>query len=107
GSARSLRVQGARSDRLCHLLRFLAVHAPVLELDHGVLALAAQALEVVARSLPQRALHDLVLDAHLVERALDAPARMALQLHPDVRAPMELHRHARTIALCGRSSSTG
>src|SRR4051812_34620844 len=39
-------------------------------------------------------LHDLVLDSRLVERLLHAPARVATELDPEVRAAVELHCHA-------------
>ena len=61
-------------------------------------------LPLLALPAAQRPLHDLVGDALLVERALHAPARVALELHPHVRAPVELDRHRPTILLCGPSS---
>src|SRR5205085_769874 len=65
----------------------------VLELDHRVLPLAGQALEVVALAAHERSLHEVVLDPHVVERLLDAPARVALDLHEHVRTAVELDRH--------------
>ena len=93
--------QLARPDPLRHVLRLGAVDAAVLELDHGVLALAAEALEVVALARAQRALHELVLDALLVERLLHAPAGMRSELGPDVGTAMELDGHARIVAHAG------
>src|SRR4029078_11854152 len=74
----------------------LAVDRAVLELDHGVLALAAETFEVVALAGPQRALDELILAPRIVERLLDLPARMARDLRPRVRAAMQSERHGPT-----------
>src|SRR5690349_19776370 len=63
------------ADARLHVLGLLAVHAAVLELDDGVLPLPAQPLELVALAPAHGACDQLVLDALLVERLLDAPAR--------------------------------
>ena len=76
-----------------HVLRVLAIDRPVLELDHRILALTAQALDVVPLSAKERPLHDLVVDPLLVERALDTPARVPLDLDPHVWAAVELDGH--------------
>src|SRR5439155_16038995 len=80
-----------RLDRLGHLLRLLAVDGAVLELDHRILLLARELLDRVALAIRMR--DDDVVDARLVERLLHAPAGMAADLDPEVRAPVELHGH--------------
>jgi hypothetical protein len=92
--------QLARPDSRSHLLRLLAVHGSVLELDHRVLALAAQLLQLVALAAAKRSLDQLVLDALIVQSLLYAPAGMALQLDPDVRAAVKLDGHVPTITRC-------
>src|SRR5262245_14459312 len=102
----ALLVEPARADRLRHLLRLLAVDRAVLELDHRVGALPGDLLDLAPVLAQERPLHHVVLDPLLVERALHLPARMTPELHPNVRAPMELDRHRPTILPCARSSST-
>ena len=84
---------GARRDRRRHVLRVLAVDRAVLELDHRVLPLSAQLLELVATALPERPLHDLVLGTGGVQCLLHPPAWMPVDLHPHVRAAVELDGH--------------
>src|SRR5689334_17550711 len=62
GGRRPLGVELPGGDRGAHVLGLLAVDRAVLELDHGVLALAAETFEVVALAGPQRALDELILD---------------------------------------------
>jgi hypothetical protein len=85
--------QFTSSDPCGHVLGLLAIGRPVLEFDDWILALAAQLLERVALTSTQRSLHDLVLDALLIESLLNLPARMRTDLDPHIRAPMELDRH--------------
>src|SRR3954452_2860046 len=94
--------QAAGLDRRRHLLRLLAVDGAVVELDHGVPRLPGELLERIAVPIP--VLDDLVVDARLVQLALHTPARMPSELHPDVRAPVELDRHGHT--LCSPSART-
>src|SRR3954454_8747944 len=82
---------GADSRR--HVLRFRAVDAPVLELDHGIDTLAAQALKIIAFAAPYRAFDELVVDALLVERPLHSPAGVWLDLEPHVAAAVKLDGH--------------
>src|SRR3954454_1663079 len=78
-----------------HVRRLLAVDAAVLELDHRVLPLPAERLEVVALAAAHRPGDQLVVDALLVERLLDLPTRMGADLQPDIRAAVELDGHDR------------
>src|SRR5437868_936751 len=87
----------AGADPLGHLAGFGPVDAAVLELDHRVLALARDLLELVALPRAQRALDQLVLDALLVERLLHFPAWVRVDLHPLHGAAMELDRHLATL----------
>src|SRR5438876_6348207 len=85
-------------DRLRHVLRLLAVDRTVLELDHRVLPLPGQLLDFVAVARPG-VRNDDVIDPGLVERLLDAPARMAAELRPEVAAPVQLDRHRTSLRL--------
>src|SRR5215204_4666122 len=85
----------ARLDRLAHVVRLLAVDGSVVEFDPRQALLARPLDRVLARAPAEgwALVDDLVLDLCLVERLLDAPARM-LPLYPLVLAAMELDRHA-------------
>ena len=97
----ALRIERARRDRRRHVLRVLAVHRAVLELDHRVLPLSAQLLELVATALPERPLHDLVLGTGGVQCLLHPPAWMPVDLHPHVRAAVELDGHSILVSTGG------
>src|ERR1700710_2277654 len=75
------RAQLAGADPRRHRLRLVPVAGPILELDHRVLALAGESLDLLALAPPQRPLHQLVLDPRLVQCLLHLPARMAVRLH--------------------------
>src|SRR5581483_7672608 len=90
-------VQLTRADPFDHVARLLAVHAAVLELDHRVEALPAEALELVAPTAADGPRDNHVLDARGVELALDTPARMPRDLDPEVRAAMQLDGDDRTL----------
>jgi hypothetical protein len=81
------------SDPVRHLLRLCPVCRPVLELDHGHDPLAGQRLDLRSGPAPHRHLDDLVVDALLVERLLDPPARVSIHLQECQRAPVQLDRH--------------
>src|SRR3954447_19643433 len=98
-ASRRLR-ERARTDPLGHRLRLLAVHGAVLELDPRVLVLARRLDGVGAVAALRRPRGELVLDARLVELALDLPAGVHRDLHPDVLAPVELDRHAVPSSSC-------
>src|SRR5262245_61713675 len=83
----------ACADPRGHLLGLRAIHAAVLELDHGIDPLAAEAFELVALAAANGSLHDLVVDARVVERLLDLPAGMWRDLEPLVAAAMKLDGH--------------
>src|SRR3954467_911004 len=83
----------AGPDPLGHVLGFRAIHAPVLELDHGVLALPRELLDLAP--IPQWFLHHLVVDPLLVQRLLHFPARVRADLDPHQRAAMKLDGHRR------------
>jgi hypothetical protein len=77
-----------------HVLGLRVVDTAVLELNHRIDALAAQTLKVVAFASANRPLHELVVDAPLVERPLHPPASVWLNLEPHVAAAMKLDGHA-------------
>src|SRR5918995_299118 len=96
-SRAALGVQLPGGDRGRHLLGLLAIGRAVLELDHGVLALAGQALEIVALPGAPRALDDLVRDPRPVELLLDPPARVPRELDEHEGAAVQADAHGPTI----------
>src|SRR5262249_54426409 len=88
GALRRLLHQVPLANRPLHLLRLLAIPAAVLEPDRGVLVLARTFGDDGALSRDA-----LVLDPHVHECLLDAPARVAFDPHPLSAAAVELHCH--------------
>ena len=97
-------LQRSRAHARGHVARLLAVDRAVLELDPGVRALPGPLLRLVAVPPAPGHLHDLVLDPRLVERLLDAPARVSAELDPELRAAVELDRHGASLALHPRAA---
>src|SRR5262249_43290381 len=81
------------ADLLSHLARLPAYERPVLELPPRQLRLTGPLHDLLAAAAADRVLDELVLDAVLVERLLDPPARVRADLHPLIAAAMELHGH--------------
>src|SRR5690349_11749688 len=88
GAGAGVLEQLARADLLGHAGGLVAVGAAVLELDRRIFPLPGQALHVVSAPAPHRSLDDHVVDAGLVQRALDLLARMPLELGPHERTPV-------------------
>src|SRR5262245_4873260 len=70
GSAPRDAEQLSGPDLFRHLARLRAIHMAVLEFDHRIHPLTAEAFELVAFAAAERPFHDLVLDSHVVERLL-------------------------------------
>jgi hypothetical protein len=98
--------QLAGPDPRGHVLRLFTVDRAVVELDHRVGALAAQPLEGDTLQAPHGPLDDRVLDSGLVERLLNTPARVPVDLDPHRRTAMELDRHHTTSRVDGGHSTT-
>jgi hypothetical protein len=94
GGAAGLAEQPPRPYPCGHGLGLRVVDTAVLELDHRIDALAAQALKVVAFASANRPLHELVVNALLVERPLHPPARVWRNLEPLVATAVKLDGHA-------------
>src|SRR4051812_20084261 len=86
-------------DLRSHVLRLGSVGRAVLEFDHRQHLLAAQPDHVLAAAARiRRLLHDLVLDALIIERLLDLPAVVQVVVDEGERAAVELHfGHERTL----------
>src|SRR4029077_4144008 len=88
------------------VLRVFAVDRAVLELDPGELALARPLVRPDPAGLPpgRTFLDELVVDALVVERLLDTPARMGGELRPHPATTMQRNRHQ--LPFFGRISVT-
>src|SRR6266545_4844276 len=97
-STRSPRAGRPRPDPDC---AYAGARGVVLELDRrelGSTGLFDQLGSLVALPRVRRTRHDLVLDPHVVQCLLDAPAGMPADFHPLPRAAEKPHSHGPTIS---------
>src|SRR4051794_1850835 len=86
-------LQGPGLDPVDQLGGLLADHGAVLELDRRQDVLPGQLDVLGPLATAVGMLDELVVDARLIERLLDLPARMDADLDPHVAAAMELDGH--------------